>query len=400
MIFLLLLPFCANQVVHRREVHVYAPASRRTCVSCPPAANTSARNVSQGCLVAAQIHDALVARGIGEGDAAYYAALEAGVRSTFPQRWQQYSQSALQLNAAAAQRGALNAIVPYEAALANRGAWQHAAAAAAQDSAAAPRLRSGRAAGASTRSEQFTQASHEVLGSRALTPECVPSTSPECLRQSGQKHTEPARAEPNDTAGPGAGRLASARRSVDDVMLLPRPLAQRSRFSSARLRGDRLARSYSELALLQHKHQLHQKPTALSQNASARSSEQGTNHAQKAASLSTSNVTALAEAAHNASCQCRPTALPTVPEQFNTAVQSTQHMRASKSKVNRSSSCAPVLPAGRLQSWGPSTNVDAGKFAAVDGGFRRPFGGSEQPWDMSTAVWSDQAFKSAAWLRR
>lgn len=78
-----------------------------------------------------------------EGSAGYYEAIEGGVAHAFPERWAAHLAAGGGFNAAATQRGAVNALVPLESALQNRSAWQRAAERAGRDPSGAMRLRAG-----------------------------------------------------------------------------------------------------------------------------------------------------------------------------------------------------------------------------------------------------------------
>ena len=208
-----------------------------------------------------QIHDALVKRGVYEGDAGYYEALEGGIARAFPDRWAAHLSDGSAMNATAAQSGAVSALVPFEAALTNRCAWQQAAARAANGPSAALRLRAGgtvlsdaAALAAHVRQNEEQRAGSERrLRSARVGSARAASASETRLRSASQPQPVSDENGARDSAPAFRGRGKSGRERQPlgyDGLPVPRTLAERSRFRSADARPR--ACSYAELARMRH----------------------------------------------------------------------------------------------------------------------------------------------------
>jgi hypothetical protein len=253
-----------------------------------------------------QIHDALAARHVHEGDPAYFPAIEGGVRHAYPDRWAEHAATGARMNAGAARHGAVNANAPLEAALASRAAWRHAA-----------------------------------LASRN-------STADGTLRRS--------QSLPRSDSGTSLAAQRSAQRSVDGVTI-PRPLSERSRFASARRRAG--AAGYAELAQrrskpprpalapgaqLRHSWSSSTQPVALALQLSAQSSAPGSDSdgALRAGSQlcqSAPLATVLEKSTHS-------------PERSDDAAAQLfgRHSSARAGRLQRRSLPPPVLPPAQARS--------------------------------------------------
>ena len=208
-----------------------------------------------------QIHNALVKHGVHEGDAGYYEALEGGIARAVPDRWATHLSAGSAMNATSAQRGAVSALVPLEAALSNRCAWQQAAARAASEPSSALRLRAGGAvlsddatlAAHVCRNEEQRADSERRLRSARIGSARAASAFGARSRSASQPQPVSDKNGSYDNVVTLRGKTQSGRKRQPlgcDGLPVPRTLAERSRFRSADAR-PRVC-SYAELARTRH----------------------------------------------------------------------------------------------------------------------------------------------------